>query len=216
HRQVLLAYGRHEIRLGADDVRLRRVQLRLLEPRLTERLSVQRPVEEEVVVRGPRRNALREARGQEVLLAGAGVGDAARCGHAGEPQTRPGVPYAPRRRRPVVYGLLVGGVMLPGERDGVGEREGCRDGLLAEGEGWADDEPDGQEQRLHELPHTRRARCWFRDATNVTSGRRVPARRREGRARTPSRRPPPREAEEETRGPARCGGPAAGRPTARA
>src|SRR2546422_10587615 len=45
------------------------------------------------------------------------------------------------------------------------------DRLLADGEGWADEKPDGQEQRLHELPHTPRARSKFRDATNLTSGR---------------------------------------------
>src|SRR5207253_9358218 len=89
---------------------------------------------------------------------------------AGEPQARPGVPDTPRRRRPVVDRLPVGGVVLSGERDRVGEREGRGDGLLADGDGWADEEPDGQEQRLHELPHTRRARGKFRDATNLTSG----------------------------------------------
>src|SRR2546426_8445924 len=47
--------------------------------------------------------------------------------------------------------LPVGGVVLSRERDRVGEREGRGDGLLADGEGWADDEADGQDRKSTRL-----------------------------------------------------------------
>src|SRR2546429_5816615 len=59
------------------------------------RSPVERPVEREVVARRPRGHALREVRGQEALLPGAGVAEAARRGdrrrseeHTSELQSR--------------------------------------------------------------------------------------------------------------------------------
>src|SRR5206468_9352273 len=141
-----------------------------------ERLPVQGPIEQEAVARRPSRHGLRKARRQEVLLAGAGVRDAARRGHARQPRARPRVPHRPRGRGAVVNGLPVEGIVLPGESDRVGEGEIRWDGLLADGEYRADDEPDGQQQVIHAFPWTGRwdasptrlGRGWFRDATNLT------------------------------------------------
>src|SRR5256884_9997236 len=132
------------------------------------RSPVERPVEREVVARRPRGHALREVRGQEALLPGAGVAEAARRGDRRDQQARVGVAHAPRGRRAVVDRLAVSRIVSARQRDGVGEGEVRGDGVLAEGDGRAHDEGDGQRQMPHEDPWTGRS--------DVTSYARAPSR----------------------------------------
>src|SRR5439155_27213571 len=151
-REVLLGDRVHEARRGPADVRLRRVLLGSLEPGLRQHRARQLLTQADVVARRQGRDALREVRRQEALLARTAVGHAPGDRDGGEEQARVGAARAPGGGSAIVEHLAIGGVLLAGDRDGVGERQGGRNRLLGNGDGRAGQEPGGAQHVSHANP----------------------------------------------------------------
>src|SRR3989449_7506258 len=111
-----------------------------------------RSAQADVVARRQGRDGLREVRRQEALLARTAVGDAPRHRDGREEQARVGAARAPGGGSAIVERLAIGGVLLAGDRDGVGERQGGRNRLLGNGDGRAGEEPGGAQHMFHASP----------------------------------------------------------------